>query len=96
MACQSTAGRREQAAVDRASAEAERDPAALQPGPGEAIEQSAALRKQAPEAIKALGANEDYVARTHEQPAARKSGAGSTRPPPRGHRPPEVGEQLAR
>ena len=61
---------REQAEVDRESAESGRDLGAWLPDPGRPIERALALRKQALTAIEAFAANEDQVARVHEEIAA--------------------------
>ena len=61
---------RQQAEVDRESAETERDLGAWLPNPSRPIERARALRKQALTAIEAFAANEEQVARVHEEIAA--------------------------
>ena len=61
---------RQQADVDRASAEAERGLPGWQPGPASPIERARELREQALTAIEAFAANEEEIARVHEDLAA--------------------------
>ncbi len=63
---------RHQAEIDRGAAEGERVRAAALPDPGKAIERAKALRKQALAAMEAFAANEEEIARVHEQLAARR------------------------
>ncbi len=62
---------RQQAEVDRSSAESERGLAAWLPDPDKLIERTEALRKQTLTAMEAFAANEEEVARLHEDLAAR-------------------------
>jgi len=62
---------RQQAAVDRASAESRRKQGAARPEPAALAERSRLLRQQSLATLAALAANEEEVARVHEDLAAR-------------------------
>ena len=61
---------RQQAEIERASAETERDLATWLPDPAPAIERSKKLRQQTLTAIEAFAANEEQIARLHDELAA--------------------------
>jgi hypothetical protein len=61
---------RQQAELGRAVAEIRREHAAVLPDPSEAIKRARVLREQAIGAMEALAANEDQIARIHEELAA--------------------------
>jgi len=65
---------REQAAVDRASAEGERGIKAMQRDPGQAVDRNEALRKRAREVIEDLARSADEVALSYEERAASDPG----------------------
>lgn len=68
--CAHAQGQRQQADIDRASAEAARDLAAQLPDPSRPAQRSEKLRKQALTAIEAFALNLEETARTYEQLAA--------------------------
>jgi len=65
---------RQQAEVDRASAESGRKQASAPPEPAALARRSRLLRQQSLEMLEALAASEEEVARVHEDLAARHPG----------------------
>jgi hypothetical protein len=63
---------RQQADVDRAAAAGEREQAAAPPDPREQISRARVLRNQAVTAMEAFVANEEEIARIHEELAAKR------------------------
>jgi hypothetical protein len=61
---------RQQAQINRASAESERGLAAWQPDPGVQVKRAQELRRQARTAIEAFSATEEQIARLHDELAA--------------------------
>ena len=70
---------RQQAEIDRASAETERGLLIGLPDPSKPIERAEALGTQTRAAIEAFAATEDEIARIHEELAATRVGRGEYR-----------------